>query len=173
MALTVQKMEYYLPKSLYSLGYTLLFNTMVKYAGTTGLKVLSMNAKECTVYLQNRRKVQNHIGTLHACSMAVAAESASGIIMGMNVRDTHIPLLKSMKIDYVKRCMGNIHVKAWIDEKDYERIQNEDRGDVRVNVHVVDDYNNLNSTPIETEMIWAWTPKKRSTVGGDDKNVTS
>lgn len=62
------------------------------------------------VTLKNRRRVQNHIGGIHACGMALAAESATGIVVGMNVPDTAIPLCKSMKINFVRRCEG-----AWVD----------------------------------------------------------
>lgn len=58
------------------------------------------------VTLKNRRRVQNHIGGLHACGMALAAESATGIVVGMNVPDSAIPLCKSMKINFVRRCEG-------------------------------------------------------------------
>ncbi len=58
------------------------------------------------VTLKNRRRVQNHIGGIHACGMALAAESATGIVVGMNVPDTAIPLCKSIKINFVRRCEG-------------------------------------------------------------------
>ena len=159
MAKTVAKMESYLPKSLYPYGYTMLFNSMVKLAGTSGLFVERLSQKESEVYLKNRKKVQNHIGSLHACSMALAAESATGMLVGMNVPDTHIPLIKSMHVDFVRRCQGDIRVKAWLSEEDYKRIHEEDKGDVNVQVRVEDESGN---EPIETEMIWAWVNKDRS-----------
>lgn len=184
MAATVKKLESYLPVSMYPLGYTVLFNSMVKVrvacrfgscfreitktnntssaaklAGTAGLRVEKMGQKESEVYLKNRKKVQNHIGGLHACSMALAAESATGMVVGMNVPDTHIPLIKSMHVDFVRRCQGDIRVKAWLTEEDYKRIHEEDKGDVSVKVRVEDESGN---EPIETEMIWAWVNKTRS-----------
>ena len=61
-----------------------------------------------------RKRYKIISGGLHACSMALAAESATGILIGMNVRDTHLPLIKSMKVDFVRRCEGNINVEASI-----------------------------------------------------------
>lgn len=58
------------------------------------------------VSIKNRRRVQNHIGGMHACGMALAAESATGIVVGMNVPDSAIPLCKSMKVNFVRRCEG-------------------------------------------------------------------
>lgn len=159
MAAGVKKMESFLPESMYPFGYTMLFNGLVKLAGTAGLQVEKLSVKESEVYLKNRKKVQNHIGGLHACSMALAAESATGMVVGMNVPDTHIPLIKSMHVDFVRRCQGDVRVKAWLSDEDYRRIHEEDKGDVSVQVRVEDESGN---EPIETEMIWAWVNKDRS-----------
>ena len=158
MAAGVKKMESYLPASMYPFGYTMLFNSMVKLAGTAGIKVEKLSQKESQVYLKNRKKVQNHIGGLHACSMALAAESATGMVVAMNVPDTHVPLIKSMHVDFVRRCQGDIRVKAWLSDEDCRRIHEEDKGDVSVQVKVEDESGN---EPIQTEMIWAWVNKNR------------
>ena len=42
--------------------------------------------------------MQNHIGGVHACGMALLSESATGLVFGMNVPDTHIPVIKTMKV---------------------------------------------------------------------------
>lgn len=159
MAAGVNKLESYLPKFMYPFGYTMLFNSMVKLAGTAGIKVEKLSQKKSQVYLKNRKKVQNHIGGLHACSMALAAESATGMVVAMNVPDTHIPLIKSMHVDFVRRCQGDIRVKAWLTDEDCKRINEDDKGEVAVPVRVEDESGNA---PIETEMIWAWVNKNRS-----------
>jgi hypothetical protein len=38
--------------------------------------------------------------------MTLAGESATGIVVGMNVPDNAIPLCKSIKVNFVKRCEG-------------------------------------------------------------------
>ena len=46
--------------------------------GTAGLRVDELSLSKSKVFLKNRTRVQNHIGSLHACSMALAVESATG-----------------------------------------------------------------------------------------------
>jgi acyl-coenzyme A thioesterase PaaI-like protein len=133
---------------------------MVKLAGTARLQVETLSAQKVQVRLQNRKSIQNHIGGLHACSMVLAAESATGMIVGMNVRDSHIPLIKSMTVDFVRRCQGGVTATATLSDDDYQRIHNDDRGDVKVQVTVQDE---SGQEPIRTEMIWAWVNKERST----------
>lgn len=65
-----------------------------------------MRQDKAVVTLKNRTRVQNHIGGIHACGMALVSESATGIVVGLNVPDTALPLCKSMKVNFVKRCEG-------------------------------------------------------------------
>jgi acyl-coenzyme A thioesterase PaaI-like protein len=166
MASTVRKLESYLPKSFHPWGYTLLFNHMVKLAGTARLQVETLSAQKVQVHLKNRTSIQNHIGGLHACSMVLAAESATGIIVGMNVPDSHIPLIKHMTVDFVRRCQGGVTATATLSDEDYHRIQTDDRGDVKVQVIVQDE---SGQEPIQTEMIWAWVSKERKSSSSTPK----
>ena len=165
MATSIKKMEGVLPASFHAFGYTVVFNSMVKLAGTSGLQVETLNQREAVVYLANKRKIQNHIGSLHACAMSLAAESATGMIVGMNVPDTHIPVIKQMNISFVRRCQGDIRARAVLSEEDYRRINEEDRGEVNVEVRVEDESGN---EPIKAEMIWAWVNKDQGSKGSKE-----
>ena len=76
----------------------------------------------------------------------------------MNVPDTHVPVIKTMHVDFVRRCVGDIRATATLSENDYHRVHQEDKGDVSVQVQVVDESDN---EPIKAEMIWAWVNKSR------------
>ena len=88
------------------------FNFKVKFAATSGIRIAALSTTESTVHLKNRIRVQNHIGGIHACGMAILAESATGAVFGMNVPDTHIPVIKSMKIDFKRRAVGDLKAVA-------------------------------------------------------------
>lgn len=158
MAATIAKLQSVLPTSLHPTANTYLFNSMVKLASTSGIKIESLTHTNSKIYLANTKKIQNHIGGLHACSMALAAESATGILIGMNVPDTHIPLIKRMEVDFVRRCEGGIRAEASLSEEDYVRMHTEDKGEVWVPCRVVDE---SGREPVEAKMLWAWVAKKR------------
>ncbi len=50
----------------------------VKFAMTSGIRIEDLDETKAVVSLKNRRRVQNHIGGVHACGMALLAESATG-----------------------------------------------------------------------------------------------
>ena len=147
-----------LPKSLQPFALTTLFNTTVKFAGTAGIRIEALSNQQSTVSLANRAKAQNHIGGIHACGMALLAESATGVVFGMNVPDSHVPLIKSMKIEYKRRAQGHLCAVASLTDEQIQDIQSLDRGEVEVQVLVTDEKKDAPS-PIACEMIWAWVPK--------------
>eukprot|EP01097_Dermamoeba_algensis_P002473 TRINITY_DN1979_c0_g1_i1.p1 TRINITY_DN1979_c0_g1~~TRINITY_DN1979_c0_g1_i1.p1 ORF type:complete len:179 (+),score=44.86 TRINITY_DN1979_c0_g1_i1:47-538(+) len=136
---------------------SLAFNSKVKFAGTAGIEILELSSTKAVVRLKNRRKVQNHIGGVHATAMALLAESATGIVFGMNVPDTHLPLCKSMKVNYEKRTKGDMVAVATLTPEEIQQIQSSDKGSITVKVEVTD---TTQTSPISTELVWAWVKKR-------------
>ena len=130
----------------------------VKFVGTASVKVEMLDFNRSIMSLKNRKKVQNHIGTIHATAMALLAETATGMLVGMNIPDGKVPVLKSMKIDYLKRASGDMRAEAHLQPEQIALIRTEDKGEILVAVKVTDDEM---KQPIECEMLWAWTPKRK------------
>ncbi|MBI2379343.1 MAG: DUF4442 domain-containing protein [Gammaproteobacteria bacterium] len=134
-----------------------LFGSAVKFFRTAGIRITALETGRVSMRIANRRKVQNHIKGVHATAMALLAESATGLVVGLNLPDDKLPLLKSMKIDYVKRAEGDLEAVAQLDAALLARVRGEERGEVLVPVRVTDSAGN---EPIVAEFIWAWRPKK-------------
>ena len=149
---------YKAPQFIQSFLLTQLFNQQVKYAKTTGIKIAKISHQEVVITLANKKKVQNHIGGIHAVAAALLAESTTGIVFGMNVPDTCIPLLKSMTMRYQRRMQGALSAKASLTNSQLEQINIHDKGDMIIHVEITDE---SGQSPIECEMEWAWIPKKR------------
>ena len=136
----------------YALGST------IKFVGTAGVHCEGLSQHESIFVLKNRKKVQNHIGTVHAAATSLVAETASGMVVGMNIPDDKIPVLKTMHIDYTKRSTGNLRAKAMITDEQIERLFQEEKGDMIISVTVTDE---AGVEPVDCEMTWAWVPKVR------------
>jgi len=131
----------------------------IKFIGTAGLHCEKLTEQESIFVLKNRKKVRNHIGTVHAAATSLVAETASGMVVGMNVLDDKIPVLKTMHIDYVKRSTGNLRAVATITQEQIDMLHQEEKGDTVIAVTVTDD---AGVEPVECQMTWAWVPKKRT-----------
>ena len=128
----------------------------IPFVATAGLKIETLEERKLVVSIENIKKVQNHIGSVHAVASALLAETATGLVVGMNVHDGAIPLMKSMKIDYVRRAQGNLKAVAELSEAEAQRLQTDEKGDLIVPVRVTDE---TDQETIVCSMNWAWIPK--------------
>jgi acyl-coenzyme A thioesterase PaaI-like protein len=145
------------PLLIRSFLLTKLFTSKVKFAGTTGIVIKEITPLKAQLFLTNKKAVQNHIGGIHAIAAAVLAESATGIVFGMNVPDSKLPLLKSMQVNYQRRMQGGLSAIARLSEEQIALITQEEKGNVFVPVTIEDE---SGQAPIECQMEWAWVSKK-------------
>jgi len=147
-----------LPEGVRSFVLSKMFGRIVPFLSTAGLRFEQVGQERLVVSIRNQRKVQNHIKGVHAAAMALLAETATGFVVGMNVPDDKLMLLKSMKVDYLKRAQGNMRATATLSHEQIAAFHQTDKGDVTVAVSVTDE---SGQEPIQCEMTWAWIPKKR------------
>lgn len=147
-----------LPPWLRRFAVTKAFTLQVKFAGTGAVQILELEEGRAVLQMKNLRKVQNHIGTIHATAMALLGESATGVVLGMTIPDDKVPLLKSLHVDYVRRAQGTMRAVATLPPEMRARVLNEDKGDFVVPVTVTDE---SGQEPIKAQFTWAWVPRKR------------
>mmetsp|Transcript_11914 Transcript_11914/g.26654 ORF Transcript_11914/g.26654 Transcript_11914/m.26654 type:complete len:194 (+) Transcript_11914:115-696(+) len=153
-----------LPDTARRAALTLAFNSNIRYAGTTGISIREWNENRAVVELKNRWHIQNHLKGIHATAMATLAESTTGMLFGLYVPDrTHVPLLKSMTVQFVKRATGDLRAVATLTHEQKQRIQTTDKGALVVPVTVTD---SEGKEPITCQMEWAWTTKRNKQSGG-------
>lgn len=136
---------------------------VVPFVGTTGLKFEVMTRERVIVKVNNRKKNRNHIGQIHAAAMVLLAETATGMVVGMNVPDDKVPLVKYIKTDFVRRSEGAMRAEAWLTPEQQDAIRTQPRGEVMVAVKVTDE---SGEEPIICEAEWAWREKKKKEVSG-------
>jgi len=127
----------------------------VPFAGTAGLDFLQMTRDSVEIGIRNEKKVQNHIGGVHASAMNLLAETATGMVVGMNVRDDCIPLAKELKMAFKKRATGSLRAIATLSAEQRAAMQASNKGEVMVQVTVTDE---AGVNPVECEFVWAWIP---------------
>lgn len=137
---------------------TWMFRYKVKLVGTTRLEIIDTDLQSVTFFMKNRTKVRNHIGQIHAASMALLAESSTGFVVGLNLPGDKLPLIKSMNLKYVRRSVGSMKAVAWVSDEQIQQMQTETKGDIIVPVKVTDE---SNEEPIICEMNWAWVEKRK------------
>lgn len=146
-----------LPGPLRTRALSIALGNAVPFVGTAGITITELTEKRCTADLTNGRAVRNHIGGLHAAAMTLLAETVTGLVVGMNVPDDRVPVVKSLSVSFNKRAKGNLHAVATLTDEQRALMHAEDKGEVKVAVTLTD---SEGKEPLEATMIWAWTKKR-------------
>lgn len=145
-----------MPEKIRPFLLTKLFCSQVHFANTSKVNILSISKNEVVMTIKNSKKVQNHIGGVHALAAGLLAESASGIVFGINIPDTCVPLIKTIKLNYTKRMQGDLRAVATISDEDILMLTSHNKGSLLVSVKITDE---SGEEPVECEMDWAWITK--------------
>lgn len=135
----------------------IILRRAVPFTGTAGVQFVSLTPERVEVRLANEHRVRNHIGSVHASAMNLLAETASGMVVGMNVRDDCLPLAKSLTMDFRKRATGDLKAVATLSALQQQALLGTDKGEVNVRVVVTD---TTGIEPVECEFVWAWVPAR-------------
>ncbi len=94
--------------------------------------VLALENNSCTILVKKRRRVKNHIGTVHAIANCNAAELAMGLVM-QTFLPAHLRWIpKGMQVQYLKKADTDIRAVC-----DFSKIATLTPGDHAVPVRVL------------------------------------
>ena len=146
-----------LPNNMRVSTLSFILGKVVPYVGTSGLRYEEVTPTRVVVSIRNRRPVQNHIKGVHAAAMALLAETATGFVIGVNLSDEKLPLIKSLHVDYKRRTVGDMRAVASLTAEQVAMIHSSPKGELLVPVTVTDE---SGEEPIQCQMLWAWVSKK-------------
>ncbi len=146
-----------LPKPLRRHVISAILGRKVPFVGTAGVAIEEINPQRVVTSLRNKHRVQNHIKTIHAAAATLLAETSSGFVVGMNLPDNKLPLMKSLSVKFKKLNKGDLRVTASLTQEQIKRMHDEPRGDVTVAIEARD---SAGQQTIQCKMVWAWIPKK-------------
>ena len=145
-----------LPKGIQSRLLSRAFGRVVPMVGTAKIQYQHVSPECVEVSIANHKAMQNHIGQVHACAMALIAETATGFVTAMNVPDSAIVLIKSFKVDFKRPTQGGMKAIATLTPEQQRQMQSTEKGETLVQVLVTDEFG---EAPIQCEMLWAWVAK--------------
>ncbi|MDC8011297.1 hotdog fold domain-containing protein [Tahibacter soli] len=92
--------------------YSRLICLRAPYFGSIGPTVQMLEPGRCVVTIRHRRRVQNHIGTVHAIALCNMAEMAGGLATDATIPATTRWIPKGMSVRYLKKATGTMTATA-------------------------------------------------------------
>ncbi|WP_394828251.1 hotdog fold domain-containing protein [Pendulispora albinea] len=110
------------------------FKIAAPYFRSIPAVVDSVRPGEVRVHMDDRRRVRNHLGTVHAIALCNLAELSMGAVAEVTVPSTHRWIPKGMQTEYLAKAKGRMQATATLD------LPNPllEKQDIVVPVHVTD-----------------------------------
>ncbi len=133
--------------------FSLAFSQKAPYFATIRPRVTELRPNYAEVLIPKRRRVQNHIGTVHAIALCNGLEMAMGALAEASIPRDKRWIPKGMEVAYTAKATSDITCVAETDQEQWDTAE----GDLPVRVKGVRD----DGTVVIEGVINLWVTSKR------------
>ncbi|MGJ8669617.1 MAG: DUF4442 domain-containing protein [Oceanococcus sp.] len=126
---------------------------VVPFLQTAGLKIDECDPNIVSLSLANKRKVQNHMGTIHASAISLLAEATSGLLLNMNLPGNAKYSTLTTNAEYIEIARGGIVATASFSPEEQLSVKDTDKGSMEIPVSVRDA---RNVEVAKFSVVWSW-----------------
>ena len=112
--------------------FSRILGLMVPYTGSLGGIVQLLEPGHCVVALADRRKIRNHLNSIHAMALCNLGEKTTGLALMNSLPDNTRGILTGISAEYMKKARGRLTAECYCDIPDgQEKREYTIKGDVR------------------------------------------
>lgn len=132
---------------------------VIPFVDAAGCFIDAYTPRRVAVRLDNEPRLRNHLDGLHAAALALLAETATGLVVALNVPDGSSPLLRTMNVSFEEFARDAVQAEATLSEEESVQIQSRPLGQIEVDVHLTEP--GAEETLVAGTLTWAWLPEER------------
>ena len=99
-------------KALGKRVFSRVLGTIIPYAGSIGAQVEHLEPGHAVILLPDKRRVRNHLNSVHAIALANLAELSTGLAMISGLQPGVRAILVGLNVSYEKKARGTLRAEC-------------------------------------------------------------